>query len=60
MEFVMKIMATVAMPAEVAWLSTGPGVVLLMTVTMTKQQAMSKAEIHSVGFRPHFSEKRRM
>lgn len=62
MEFVMKIIATVAIPAEVAELVSGfgAGVVLFTTVTMTKHAAMSSAEIHSVGLRPQRSEKKVM
>jgi len=58
----MKIIATVAMPAEVAEsaFGFGAGVVLFTTVTMMKHMAMSSAEIHSVGLRPQRSEKNRM
>lgn len=58
----MKIIATVAMPAEVAEpaLGSGEGVVLLTTVTMMKHIDMSRAAIHSVGLRPQRSEKKMM
>ena len=58
----MKIMATVAMPAEVAEpaFGSGEGVVLFTTVTMMKHIDMSSAEIHSVGLRPQRSEKKVM
>jgi hypothetical protein len=56
---VRKIIATVAIPAEVTS-CCGLGVVLLTTVTITKHTDMSRAEIQSVGLRPHISEKKRM
>jgi hypothetical protein len=59
MEFVRKIMATVAMPVDEALPGTGSGVVLLMIVTMTKQTDMSRAEIQRVGLRPQSSLKKR-
>jgi len=45
MELVRKTMATVAIPAGVAWWFFGPGVVLLTTLTMTKQQAIRRPEM---------------
>lgn len=56
----MKTIATVAMPEEVGLLFTGAGVVLLTTLTTTKQQDIKIADIQSVGFRFHLSEKNRM
>ena len=58
----MNIIATVAMPAEVAEpaFGSGEGVVLLTTVTTMKHIDISRAEIHSVGLRPQRSEKKRM
>ena len=59
---VKKIIATVAIPAEVAELvpGLGEGVVLLTTVTITKQIDIRSAAIQSVGLRPHLSVKNRM
>lgn len=53
----MKIIATVAIPALLADVPFGGGVVLLTIVTMTKQTAMMNAETQKVGFRFQRSEK---
>jgi hypothetical protein len=62
MEFVRKIMATVAIPAELAEFvfGFGAGVVLLTMVTVMKHIAINRADTQSVGLRPHRSEKKRM
>jgi hypothetical protein len=62
MVFVRKIIATVAMPAELAEsvFGSGAGVVLFTMVTMVKHIAISNAATHSVGLRPQRSEKKRM
>jgi hypothetical protein len=59
MVFVRKIIATVAMPAELAEsvFGSGAGVVLF---TMVTHIAISNAATHSVGLRPQRSEKKRM
>jgi hypothetical protein len=62
MELVRNIIATVAIPAELAEsvFGSGAGVVLLTMVTMMKHIAISSAATQSVGLRPQRSEKKRM